>query len=105
MPRQVMGKVIRTGTMPERIQRKRIKGWKMPANTVSVCRPGRWGNPRRVGMYKNYDAAEAVYDYRRWLDRAIGTESWCSVYGKPPTCEEIRAELGGKNLACFCQPG
>ncbi len=31
--------------MPRRIQRKRSKGWKMPPNTVSVTRPGKWGNP------------------------------------------------------------
>jgi hypothetical protein len=32
-------------TAPVRIQRKRTKGWKMPPNTVSVTRPGKWGNP------------------------------------------------------------
>lgn len=31
--------------MPVRMQRKRTKGWKMPDNTVSVTRPGKWGNP------------------------------------------------------------
>jgi hypothetical protein len=30
---------------PVRIQRKRTKGWKMPENTISVTRPGPWGNP------------------------------------------------------------
>lgn len=32
-------------TKPVRIQRKRVKGWTMPPNTVSVTRPGKWGNP------------------------------------------------------------
>lgn len=32
-------------TSPVRIQRKRTPGWKMPPNTVSVTRPGKWGNP------------------------------------------------------------
>lgn len=32
-------------TGPIRIQRKRIKGWKMPPNTVNVTRPGKFGNP------------------------------------------------------------
>lgn len=32
-------------TKPIRIQRRRVKGWKMPANTISVTRPGKWGNP------------------------------------------------------------
>jgi hypothetical protein len=34
--------------MPERIQRKRTKGWKMPPNTVYVGRGSMWGNPYRV---------------------------------------------------------
>ena len=34
---------------PIRVQLSRKKGWKMPANTVKVCRPGKWGNPWRVG--------------------------------------------------------
>lgn len=31
--------------MPIRIQRKRTAGWTMPANTIYVGRPTRWGNP------------------------------------------------------------
>ena len=30
---------------PIRIQRKRTKGWRMPANTVYVGRPSKFGNP------------------------------------------------------------
>lgn len=29
---------------PERIQRRRLKGYKLPDNTHSVSRPGKWGN-------------------------------------------------------------
>jgi hypothetical protein len=32
-------------TLPQRIQRKRTPGWKMPTNTVYVGRPTKWGNP------------------------------------------------------------
>lgn len=44
--------------MPIRIQRKRTKGWKMPPNTVSVTRPGKWGNPFRAtrgGRFQKMD--------------------------------------------------
>jgi hypothetical protein len=34
--------------MPDRIQLSRRKGWRKPANTVSVARPGNWGNPYPV---------------------------------------------------------
>jgi len=35
--------------MPERIQRRRTRGWHIPAGAVNVCRPTRWGNPYAVG--------------------------------------------------------
>jgi hypothetical protein len=87
---------------PIRIQRKRTKGWKMPANTVCVCRPGRYGNPCRVGMWKGYSAFDAVADYRRWLDRDPLVRTFEGVFGVPPTLPEIIAALRGKNLACWC---
>ena len=34
--------------MPIRVQRKRTKGYRLPPNTISVCRPGRFGNPFRL---------------------------------------------------------
>ena len=72
--------------MPERIQRKRTKGWKMPPNTVSVTRPGRYGNPFRVG--RDGTAQECVDKFREEM----------------PDFAKLayRQELRGKNLACFC---
>lgn len=35
-------------SFPKRIQRKRTSGWRMPENTVSVCRPGKYGNPLKL---------------------------------------------------------
>lgn len=34
---------------PQRIQRKRTKGWRMPDGAIYVGRPTRWGNPFVVG--------------------------------------------------------
>lgn len=79
---------------PVRIQRKRTKGWRMPANTVSVTRPGRWGNPYKIGEpipgdpFTKMDAAGAV----RCLE----------LYMPQYTREAARQELRGKNLACWC---
>lgn len=89
---------------PRRVQRKRSKGWKMPANTVSVCRPGRWGNPFPIGepAYNvpkpligriAHDASEAVELYRSMLLN----------YGLPAGCD--LSEIRGKNLACWCKTG
>lgn len=35
--------------MAERIQLRRIKGWRLSTNARSVARPGYFGNPYRVG--------------------------------------------------------
>ncbi len=78
--------------MPERIQRKRTKGWKMPPNTVYVGRPGPWGNPFRACL-----PIDAVRSYRRWLRGAPDLRN----VGHPPVAEEIKC-LAGKNLACWC---
>lgn len=83
---------------PIRVQRKRTKGWNKPENTVSVCRPGKWGNPFKVGDVSpnNYnviiDAQHAVELFEQMLDsmRELG------IY------EDYIAPLKGKNIMCFC---
>ena len=71
--------------MPERIQRKRVKGWKMPPNTVYVGRPGRFGNPLP------FPFEQAVY--RRWL---------CTSSQRAKRVLDGLSDLRGKNLACWC---
>ena len=85
---------------PKRIQLSRKKGWKMPPNTVVVSRPGRWGNPFRVGVasFNKNEAglttpAEAVRKFREWVLSNSGRVS------------AIQNDLRGKNLACWCKPG
>lgn len=87
--------------MAERIQRKRNKGWRMPANTISVTRPGRWGNPLKLkpGTVTANTREDVILSYRKWLD---GSNNIGII---PPTYEEIREQLAGKNLACFCKLG
>ena len=70
--------------MPDRIQRKRTKDWKMPVNAIYVGRPTRWGNP-----YADQDNAELV---RLFRENCLTPEFICSV----------RSELNGKDLACWC---
>jgi hypothetical protein len=79
--------------MPKRIQRKRIKGWRMPANAVYVGRPTKWGNQFSV---ENYGQQGAVDKFREY----IGHQN--SPHGFEP--EEI-AQLRGKDLACWCRIG
>ena len=66
----------------------------MPENTVAVCRPGKWGNPFRVGDGLHHTAQQCVDSYRRWMETG---ESYVHD-DAPPDPSELR----GKNLACFC---
>lgn len=89
--------------MPQRIQRKRTKGWRMPPNTVCVTRPSRWGNPWRVDDYPmpivDRDAVGkiCVQAFRAWL---LGEPHWAHGGELPPVPD--LTPLRGKNLACFC---
>lgn len=80
---------------PRRLQRKRVKGFRLPANTVCVTRGTRFGNPFRVGVEAT-DNAHAVALFRDWLE----TEP----EGRAMT-EAAREKLAGKNLACYCKEG
>lgn len=91
--------------MTRYVQIRRTKGFRTPPNTVRCMRPGRLGNPFRVGMFKGYTAAHAVRDYRLWLDRDLTVRSTENVFGRPPTCEQIVAELNGKDAGCCCAEG
>jgi hypothetical protein len=92
-----MGSVV-----PERIQLRRTQGWRMPPNTIKVDRTTRWGNPMQVRP--GYSATRAVQDYVLWLEgRLVG--STAASAKAPPSVEEIRRHLRGKNLACWCAPG
>ena len=101
--------------MPQRIQRKRTKGWRMPEGAVYVGRPTWLCNPFAVGkvydrtIYSSKtmtgavdmrvrDRAHAVDLYRRWLDGFVHHID----APEPPTLREIRRHLRGRDLACWC---
>jgi hypothetical protein len=94
--------------MPERIQLKRTKGWRMPENTVRLVRPGGWGNPfivspkarpgsRSGATYICVPTVEdAVACYREYMQQQMEAHQ---------CVRDAVAELRGKNLACWCKPG
>lgn len=93
--------------MPVRIQRKRTKGWKMPPNTVSVTRPGPYGNPytvkdAREAGYRGTDTelAQMCVDLFRRDWRGAMREYPYVPFKKPV----YLGPLIGKNLACWCKP-
>ena len=83
--------------MPQRIQRRRSKGWKMPENAVYVGRPTKWGNPFDVD---GDDHACAVDWFRWWLDGDLPAV-WDKRHG--PDIKADIGELRGKDLMCWCR--
>lgn len=72
----------------------------MPPNTVSVCRPGKFGNPFKVT--ENRSHAQAVAAFRTWLTIENCTAGMSEQ--KQRILESLH-ELRGKNLACYCKEG
>ncbi len=76
---------------PRRLQRSRRKGARLPEGAVCVTRGTRWGNPYRAGLF-SYTPAQAVDRFEAAL-----------VVGKLDfKVEDVRRELAGKDLACWC---
>jgi hypothetical protein len=91
----------------------------MPPNTVSVARPGKWGNPFTlmdaatsypsltdiqvagmvVSQFRDLIRADGRLEFPNWMFWGGGRGPRTVTY---PGVEEIRAELAGKNLACWC---
>lgn len=101
--------------MPKRIQRQRTKGWRMPPGAIYVGRPTVWGNPY-WHIAKFHGAEKAVEIFRMtargfWLPSLMEQfpisyyeehTDWLRRLGGHPL-ELIRADLRGKDLACWCR--
>lgn len=89
--------------LPIRIQRRRARGWKMPAHTKYVGRGSLYGNPFRVarsvreleegGALVVESPAEAVERFREWIGH---TREGRFV------AECAARNLWGLDLACWC---
>ena len=78
------------------VQRKRVKGWKMPPNTIYCGRPSHWGNMFTCGGNK----AQAVKLFRKYI-----IEEKFSAGESQETLKEYLAPLRGHDLSCWCKPG
>ena len=85
-------------SQPKRIQRRRVKGWRMPEGAIYVGRPTQWGNPWLVDVayYGSLEAARfcTVALYQQWLTGLYNSTTMPPV----PNLEPLR----GKDLACWC---
>jgi hypothetical protein len=65
---------------------------------VYIGRPSIWGNPFKIGV--DGDRDEVIEKYRLWLLGKI--EAPIEILR--PSLEEIKKELKGKVLGCWCKP-
>jgi hypothetical protein len=75
-----------------RVQLSRVKGWRKPHNTVVVTRATRWGNPFLVAADGSANRERAVAEFRAALSE--GRLDF--------TVADVRRQLAGINLACWC---
>lgn len=115
-------------TTPRRIQLRRTRGFRLrdiSQDAVVVSRPSKWGNPIRITRERNTDRYGPRFMYRVHgspLDRN-GGPAYCDLgtaryfaasyfeadlingrYPDYPSLTEIRAELAGRDVACWCPP-
>lgn len=88
--------------MPKRIQMTRQRPWRADnPRAVIVARPTKWGNPfpisdvarRFPSLSTEQCAGFVVNEFRHDLR---------SEHPEYPNSNEIRAELAGRDLACWC---
>jgi Domain of unknown function (DUF4326) len=79
--------------VPRRVQLRRIKGWRLPAGTVMVSRPSRWGNPDAVvgDLAALVPGCDEDTAFRRHLAE------------HPYLVAAARRDLRGHDLACWCR--
>jgi Domain of unknown function (DUF4326) len=106
---------------PQRVQLRRVKGWRKPEGAVKVDRTTKWGNPfhvvNRTGDPDGWYVTDGKNQwYAKSRPEAVrNAVDWCRLIvdatyyqtGKPVwrTRDEIRRELAGKDLLCWCKPG
>lgn len=61
-----------------------------PASAVYIGRPSKWGNPFEIG--KDGTREDVIRQYRDWL------------LSQPTVVADVKRELKGKDLVCWCAP-
>jgi hypothetical protein len=109
-------------TKPARLQLSRAKGFNLQQTSgdtnglqaVNVARPSRYGNPVTEQDFIDLQQIFAELGHEpiegTWQEHAVRCfDAWLGgdieEMGAPPTANEIRRDLQGKNLACWCKPG
>jgi hypothetical protein len=62
----------------------------IPAGSVFIGRPSKWGNPFIIG--KDGTRTAVIDKYKNW------------IMNQPELLNDIKKELKGKDLVCYCSP-
>ena len=87
--------------IPQRIQRRRVAGWRMPPGVTYIGRPTRWANPYKVGEPAVVGDVQMNYP----IDRSAAVRAFRCALGwglLPVTVEDIRRDLAGRDVCCWC---
>jgi hypothetical protein len=107
---------------PKRIQRKRIKGWRLPEGAVVVSRPSVFGNPFRIDRLIVLATHSHPIEQEEWHIIMPDGCTFYTFYSKNEAISQsvnlfrmnayheangkfrdaARLELRGKDLACWC---
>lgn len=97
--------------MPERIQRTRLRNWRMPDDAVYVGRPTVWANPFKVVRLggNRWGVTSSTGDDRlagSWYTKFDASEQAVALYRQHRLPWILRdnpvAVLRGHDLACWC---
>ena len=94
--------------MPARIQRKRVKGWRAPAEARYVGRGTRYGNPNRIvreswGLVVRHDNGGTVGTFPESEARRFAVEAYRHhLKAHPELVAAAREDLAGRDLMCWC---
>ena len=99
--------------IPNRIQRQRTKGWRMPEGYIYVGRPTMWGNPFAVAGATEFGQRLAVEGFRDEVAKAARRgetppwvqDGWSLSADDEPLwqLEDWLRPLRGRSLACWCR--
>lgn len=102
---------------PQRLQRRRTKGWRMPPGAVFVGRPTKWGNPFRPGVDVPHDdplyphlaavtcgagVAGAFGPHTLSGDAAACVLAFTHWLAHQPELAAALPELRGRDIVCWC---
>jgi len=81
---------MQQGDKMEEFKRGRVVHCKKEPYDVYIGRPSKYGNPFKIG--RDGSRAEVIQKYRIWLA------------SRPELVEDMRKNLKGKVLGCWCKP-